>query len=303
MFTDSDLSDEPLHGADGLSFGDQVAASHDDLAADPHNDLSADPHDHLPADPHDHLPADHLGDGLPRYPGVGGGAVAAHGRAAPEGPDIVYTSADGTRTDLGAPTEDLDGDGVPESVAVRTDQGDVLILSDTDADGHPDQLIQVDAQTGGATWAVPDGHGGWDVVQTGHVAHDGTFVVDHPQQPVADPPTHVQPVHPGGPGSPTAHPGSPSAHPGDPGAHPGDVEVEVSGRSFDAGQATIDTDGDGVPDTVRVAGPGGSTLYYQDTNGDGVADRAWTTDVAGHLTADYTLDPGGNWVTVPGRTP
>ena len=76
------------------------------------------------------------------------------------------------------------------------------------------------------------------------------------------------------------------------------VSVAVDGRSFDAGPATIDTDGDGVADTVAVDGPQGSTLYYQDTDGDGVADRAWTSDASGAVVAEYTLDSAsGTWTS------
>lgn len=201
-------------------------------------------------------------------------------------PDIVYT-AGGTQTDLGAPTEDLDGDGVPESVAVRTGDGHILVLSDTDADGRPDQVIQIDPASGEAMWAVPDGHGGWDVVQTGHVESDGSLVVDATGHPVAARPDAGQDV---------PDTGQASAH----GAAEKDenVEVGVAGRSFDAGPATIDSDGDGIPDTVSVAGPGGSTLFYQDSDGDGVADKAWTADASGQVTANYTLAAGGNWIAV-----
>ena len=52
------------------------------------------------------------------------------------------------------------------------------------------------------------------------------------------------------------------------------------------------------PDTVMVDGPQGSTLYYQDTDGDGVADRAWTSDASGAVVAEYTLDShSGTWTS------
>ena len=164
----------------------------------------------------------------------------------------------------------------------------MLVLSDTNADGRLDQLLQVDAATGDATWAVPDGHGGWEVVQTGHVEADGTVVVDHAQPAHGTQPAPAQHAHEEAAGT--------AGHPDD------NVEVEVSGQSFDAGPATIDTDGDGVPDTVAVTGAGGSTLFYQDTNGDGVADKAWTTDSGGRVTADYALE-SGRWVAVTAPGP
>lgn len=277
MFHESDLYEHYAHDPDEAPVDEQFAVGAGDEAA-----------------------GDHYSPDLARHEAV-------------HAPDIVYTSPSGAATDLGAPDRDLDGDGIPESVAVRTADGDVLVLSDTNADGHPDQLLQIDAGSGAATWAVPDGHGGWDVVQTGHVEDDGTVVVDHDQPG----PQHPGPQHSGPQSSDPRQPGlhrptqfvpeqpvqEQASGTTDQAAHPDDnVQVEVSGRTFDAGPATIDTDGDGVPDTVAVTGSGGSTLYYQDTDGDGVADRAWTTDSGGQVTADYALE-GGRWVevTAPGR--
>lgn len=178
-------------------------------------------------------------------------------------PDIVYQAADGTETDLGAPSQDLDGDGVNESVAVRTGDGSLLIFSDADHDGSPDQLIKVDPSTGAAVWAVPDGNGGWTVVQTGHVDESGSLVVDEQ--------------------------GSNQSTFGQ------SVTVPVGGTSFEAGPATIDSDGDGTPDTVEMPGPDGSHIFYRDTDGDGIADRAWTTDADGRVSADYQLSAEGTW--------
>ena len=191
-----------------------------------------------------------------------------------DGDDIVLTGADGTDHHLGAPDQDLDGDGVPESVAARTADGHLLIVSDADADGSADQLIDVDERSGAVTWAHPDADGSWVVVQSGHLDAAGNLVVDAVDGPVG--------VEGAGPDD-TA----------------GDrVSVAVDGRSFDAGPATIDTDGDGVADTVMVDGPQGSTLYYQDTDGDGVADRAWTSDASGAVVAEYTLDShSGTWTS------
>ena len=154
---------------------------------------------------------------------------------------------------------------MPESVAARTQDGNLLIVSDVDGDGTPDQLIEIDPESGHVVWAQPDAGGNWVQVHTGHVDPDGNLVVDQAAQPIQDP--------------------------------AGDrVAVAVDGGSFDAGRATIDADGDGVPDTVAVDGPQGSTLYYQDADGDGVADRAWTSDSTGRVVAEYTLDAGsGAW--------
>jgi len=210
----------------------------------------------------EHGRIDDNGDFVPDPDGQNAGPVEQQDE--PSG-DLVLTGADGTRHDLGGPDQDLDGDGVPESVAARTQDGHLLIVSDTDGDGTPDQLIEIDPESGHVVWAQPDAGGNWVQVHTGHVDPDGNLVVDQAAQPVQD--------------------------------EAGDrVAVAVDGGSFDAGRATIDADGDGVPDTVAVDGPQGSTLYYQDADGDGVADRAWTSDSTGRVVAEYTLDAGsGTW--------
>jgi hypothetical protein len=275
--------DDPLHDA----AGPDPAADHDaldldalDLDALDHGALDHDSLDRAAYDPDDPdypYDSDPDGDGGVGEPTDGDGADHAaddvageSGRPiAPPGEsahDVVLTGADGTRHDLGAPDQDLDGDGVPESVAVRTQDGHLLIISDTDQDGTPDQLIEVDPASGHVVWAQPDADGNWVQVHTGQVDPDGNLVVD--QAP-------AQPQH------------------SDRGER---VAVAVDGGSFDAGRATIDADGDGIPDTVAVDGPQGSTLYYQDADGDGVADRAWTSDSTGRVVAEYALDArSGTW--------
>ena len=245
---------------------------------------------------------DESGDFVPDHAGVATVSPASAG--APDSgdgqdhpaavPPIVYTSTTGVETDLGAPNQDLDGDGRDESVAVHTADGTVLVVSDTDADGTPDQIISIDPDTGTATWAVPDGHGGWHVVQTGTVAADGSLVVGAPAEPGGatgvtagdDGHPHTGPAQPG-----TAHTVTIAPEGG---STPG-VVVPVGGSMFQAGTATIDSDGDGVPDTVSVPGPAGTTLFYEDSDGDGVADRAWTTDPSGSVTATYPLTADGGW--------
>ncbi|MTD15874.1 hypothetical protein GIS00_18220 [Nakamurella sp. YIM 132087] len=201
------------------------------------------------------------------------GTVQEAGTSDPaDSPEIVFTDASGEQTDLGVPDQDLDGDGVPESVLAQAEDGSYLIVSDVDADGGPDQIIQIDPDSGDATWAVPDGDGGWEVVATGHLESDGNLVMD------AEPQSAVQPA---------GHTTEQSQ---------GSVMVSSSGgQFFDAGEATLDADGDGVADTVQVPGPNDSTLFYQDSDGDGVADKAWTTDSSGEVTATYVLDAQGSW--------
>lgn len=190
----------------------------------------------------------------------------------PAAPDIELTEPGGTAIDLGPPNQDMDGDGVPESVAVHTEDGHLLIVSDTDGDGAADHVIDIDSATGDARWiTITDGE--WVEVEHGHVGDDGALVV-------------------AGKDGNAPH-GLTSQE---------QLTVTVNGRSFPAGPATIDTDGDGVPDTVAVPGVGGSTQMYQDSNGDGVADRAWTVNADGSRGETYAIDKQGNWVPQPGDT-
>lgn len=189
-------------------------------------------------------------------------------------PDIELRANGVDAVDLGRPNQDLDGDGVPESVAVRTEDGHVLIVSDIDADGAADQLIDIDPTTGHAQWMVPDAHGQWSQTQHGHVDAAGALVVD-------------QIGKASGAGLPSGLAGAE------------ELTVSVDGRHVAAGPATIDSDGDGVADTVAVPGVGGSIQYYQDADGDGVADRAWTVNADGSRSSEYSIDASGHWVRTP----
>jgi hypothetical protein len=246
------------------------------------------------------------GDFVPNGSAIDAGSAVDAGAGAGT-QDIVYTDASGERTDLGRPDQDLDGDGVPESVVVQGGDGSYLIVSDVDGNGTPDQIIALDPDTGRAEWAVPDGAGNWSVVATGHVNADGTLVMDQQaataQDPTAQGSTAQDPSgdSDGQNAQFTGVGQAPADQPAPGGAdHDESVSVAVDGQIFNAGRATLDENGDGVADTVTMPGPDNSTLYYQDSDGDGVADRAWTTDASGQVTASYTLDAQGEWTPAAG---
>ncbi len=150
----------------------------------------------------------------------------------------------------------------------------MLIVSDTDADGAADQLIDIDPDTGHAQWMAQDANGQWAQTQHGHVDGSGALVVDETGKA-------------SGAELPSGITGEEQ------------LTVSVGGRHVAAGPATIDSDGDGVADTVSVPGVGGSTQYYQDADGDGVADRAWTVNPDGTRSGEYTIDASGQWVRAP----
>ncbi|WP_051265951.1 DUF6802 family protein [Nakamurella lactea] len=233
--------------------------------------------DFVPDQPAGHNePAGH-GEPVGQQEPAGGQEPIAH-PAQQSTAGIELTTPDGQRVEIGAPDQDLDGDGVAESVAVRTDDGHLLIVSDTDADGTADQLIDVDPATGAVSWLAVHDDGGWTVTAHGHVTDDGSLAIDG--DGAGEPDRTTEPDHATEPDQATEE----------------QVTVSVDGRNFPAGPATIDSDHDGVPDTVAVPGVGGSTQYYQDTDGDGIADRAWTVNADGSRGAEYTIDGGGEWV-------
>lgn len=98
-----------------------------------------------------------------------------------------------------------------------------------------------------------------------------------------------------------------------------DIVVDTEDGPVDVGPATVDTDGDGHPDTVIVHDVNGDTTAYTDADGDGHADIAteftpdgevivaehtdhgWLQTQRGELTADggYTSLPTDEPFTPP----
>jgi len=70
------------------------------------------------------------------------------------------------------------------------------------------------------------------------------------------------------------------------------ITVDGTEHSYDA---TVDTNHDGIDDTVHVDTDHGS-YEYTDTDGDGVADALTQFDASGHATGQAIFDAGtGNW--------
>jgi hypothetical protein len=83
----------------------------------------------------------------------------------------------GTSYDVGAPTLDADGNGTPDTAVVQGEDGTTVLVTDVDGDGTGDQMVQINPD-GSAQIQQTDGNGGWQTVATGHVAADGTLVID-----------------------------------------------------------------------------------------------------------------------------
>jgi hypothetical protein len=224
----------------------------------------------------------------------------------------ITLDENGQPVDVGAPTVDLTGDGTNETVVLQGPDGSTVLVSDADGDGNADHIIEIHADHT-VTFAVPDGHGGWVVDGTGHVDSQGNITEDSKDgagEPYT-PPAVEGPDH-GGTGGPTGT----SDHTGgtggtDTGDHTGgapdtgsqtsgggeDISVTIQGQTYDVGHPTIDSDGNGSPDTAVVHGQDGSTLLVTDTNGDGTGDQVIEINADGSATVAVS-DGNGDWETV-----
>ncbi|PRZ41162.1 hypothetical protein CLV47_11138 [Antricoccus suffuscus] len=72
---------------------------------------------------------------------------------------------------------------------------------------------------------------------------------------------------------------------------PAGINANFSGTEFYAGEATFDSNGDGVADTA-VQDHGNQVEYYVDNNGDGQADELTITDANGQLISHTQLVDG-----------
>ncbi len=153
---------------------------------------------------------------------------------------------------------DADSDGVDETAVVQRDSG-ALAFSDTDGDGQADLMTQFDAM-------------GEVTGQARYEAGSGDWIG-------VDPATADNTRLDTGGGSTKQ------------------ISVNTRDGEVAAGQATHDTDGDGVNDSVLVVGDGGDATIFTDTDGDGNADVATEITTAGEVTvAEYAGN--GQWTVV-----
>ena len=230
----------------------------------------------------------------------------------------ISLSEDGHTVDVGAPTVDLTGDGTNETVVLQGSDGSTVLVADADGDGTADHIIEVHSDNT-VTFAVPDGHGGWVVEGSGHVDAQGNITEDSkdgagdPGQPCLtvedhgttdptdhhrrhdDPTDHTT----GGTTDPTDHTTGGTTDPTDHGASGSgeDINITIQGQTYDVGHATIDSDGNGTPDTAVVQGQDGSTMLVTDANGDGTGDQVIEINADGTATVAVS-DGHGGWETV-----
>ncbi|MEU3625777.1 hypothetical protein BS329_06810 [Amycolatopsis coloradensis] len=72
----------------------------------------------------------------------------------------------------------------------------------------------------------------------------------------------------------------------------GSMHADMPGGEVEVGPPTIDTDGDGTPDTVVVQTEDGRTIAFTDKDGDGNADIAVETDASGNSKTYEHTGPG-----------
>lgn len=191
------------------------------------------------------------------------------------GPDALTIAVDG-HEDSYAATTDLDDDGHADSVYVPGDAGvegatdGGYAYTDTNCDGAADTLTEFDARGDVVAQAVFDPSGGdWHEVSPGSVDITGSGSV-------GDVAAQDVPV-----GDATA----------------GLITVDTPQGPEVAGEASYDTNGDGVADTAVASTVDGTTLLVTDVDGDGSADLV--TEVSSDGTYSSFEHTGeGEWTEV-----
>lgn len=160
---------------------------------------------------------------------------------------------------------DNDHDGVDDTAIVEHDDGSAQEFIDTNHDGVADEYVHINADGNADAQAHYDNASGQWVSDPG-----GT----------------------GGSGGDSSG-GDTSA------GQAGDMHADLPSGTADVGQATIDTNHDGVNDTAVVQMKGGGTMAFTDKDGDGQADVVVETHPDGSV---HTFEHTGaeQWTEVDG---
>lgn len=163
---------------------------------------------------------------------------------------------------------DIDGDGHMDAAVVKDDHGGGRVYYDSNHDGTADQYAEVDSS-------------GHVTAEAHYDASTGEWTpVDHGNDTDTTSTDQTTTSHDGG-----------DDHSSD-GGH---MEVTLpGGEQKELPAPTVDTNHDGVPDTVVAKDDHGNTVYFTDSNGDGQADMLVIEHQDGSLEAAKS-DGHGHW--------
>lgn len=85
---------------------------------------------------------------------------------------LVLRTPEGERH-IGPPTEDTDGDGVPDTAVISTSEGTALV-TDADGDGVADQVVRI-SDSGSVVIDKRTAGGAWEQVERGGLGQDGGY--------------------------------------------------------------------------------------------------------------------------------
>lgn len=160
--------------------------------------------------------------------------------------------------------------GVMDSVAVDTADGNHIVYTDLDHNGTADAVTEYDA------------HGNV-VAQAGYDAQSGRWVEGEMPGSQPSDPTSTDAGTNTGTGTGTEA--------GNGGGGGGTIMVDGPDGEHSVGPATADANNDGTPDTAVVHDAQGDIILYTDTNNDGHADYAAQISPDGHVVvAEHTGD-------------
>ncbi|MGH3903965.1 MAG: DUF6802 family protein [Pseudonocardiaceae bacterium] len=159
------------HDSDGVD--DTALVVHADGSAQAFTDVDGDGQ----ADLRTELDAHGVRTGEASYDAATGEWVDSSGSSEPRmvgggGPLSVETPL-GAK-DLGPPSHDTDGDGVPDTVVVTDSAGSSVLYTDVDGDGCADVATEITSE-GRVTVSEHVGDGQWTVVERGRLIPDGSY--------------------------------------------------------------------------------------------------------------------------------
>lgn len=179
---------------------------------------------------------------------------------APQG-SLVLQLPDGSVTDFGVPTLDVDGNGIPDSTVAYGDDGTGYLIMDVTGDNLADGALIVDGAGNVISGFELDANGQPVVVQVPEGMNIAELIRGTVPDGNVDPQPAPQPARPQDtiePASELAPERTEVSGLGEPG---GNVVLNHGGQLVDLGPATEDLDGNGVPESVLVNSPDGQTAW------------------------------------------